>query len=87
MFTVEENVLQGGFGTAVLELFEEEGIDVAVTRFGYPDRYLEQGEQPDLRAACGLDAQGIAEGHPECFEKQAMSIDELTSQPFSRLLS
>ncbi|HLO25082.1 MAG TPA: 1-deoxy-D-xylulose-5-phosphate synthase [Geobacteraceae bacterium] len=63
VFTIEENALQGGFGTAVLELFEEEGLeDVAVTRFGYPDRYLEQGEQPDLRAACGLDAAGIAAG-------------------------
>ena len=63
IFTVEENALQGGFGTAVMELFEEEGLEgVAVTRFGYPDHYLEQGEQQDLRAACGLDAAGIAKG-------------------------
>jgi 1-deoxy-D-xylulose-5-phosphate synthase len=63
IFTVEENALQGGFGTAVMELFEEEGLEgVAVVRFGYPDRYLEQGEQHDLRAACGLDAAGIAAG-------------------------
>ena len=47
----------------MLELLEEEGLeDVAVTRFGYPDRYIEQGEQPDLRAAYGLDAAGIAAG-------------------------
>jgi 1-deoxy-D-xylulose-5-phosphate synthase len=46
-----------------MELFEEEGLEgVAVVRFGYPDRYLEQGEQHDLRAACGLDAAGIAAG-------------------------
>jgi 1-deoxy-D-xylulose-5-phosphate synthase len=63
IFTVEENALQGGFGTAVMELFEEEDLEgVAVVRFGYPDRYLEQGEQHDLRAACGLDAAGIAAG-------------------------
>ena len=63
LFTVEENVLQGGFGTAVLELLEEEGLfSVAVTRFGYPDHYIEQGEQPDLRAKLGLDAAGIAAG-------------------------
>jgi 1-deoxy-D-xylulose-5-phosphate synthase len=61
IFTIEENALQGGFGTAVLELFEEEGVTgVSVTRLGYPDRFLEQGEQPDLRSACGLDAAGIA---------------------------
>jgi 1-deoxy-D-xylulose-5-phosphate synthase len=63
VFTVEENALQGGFGTAVMELFEEEGVESGrITRFGFPDRYLEQGEQPDLRAACGLDAPGIVAG-------------------------
>jgi len=62
LFTLEENALQGGFGTAVLELLEEEGLEgVAVTRFGYPDRYIEQGEQPELRASCGLDAAGITQ--------------------------
>jgi 1-deoxy-D-xylulose-5-phosphate synthase len=62
LFTAEENALQGGFGTAVLELLEEEGVDgVAVHRFGYPDRFVEQGEQPELRAMYGLDAVGLAE--------------------------
>ena len=62
LFTLEENALQGGFGTAVLELLEEEGLEgIAVTRFGYPDRYIEQGEQPELRASCGLDAAGITQ--------------------------
>jgi len=61
-FTAEENALQGGFGTAVLELLEEEGVDgIAVTRIGYPDCYVEQGEQPELRAMYGLDAKGLAE--------------------------
>jgi 1-deoxy-D-xylulose-5-phosphate synthase len=63
LFTAEENAIQGGFGTAVLELLEEEGVEgVAVTRFGYPDRFIEQGEQPELRALYGLDAAGIAAG-------------------------
>jgi 1-deoxy-D-xylulose-5-phosphate synthase len=63
LFTAEENAIQGGFGTAVLELLEEEGVEgVAVTRFGYPDCFIEQGEQPELRALYGLDAAGIAAG-------------------------
>ncbi|MBI1921796.1 MAG: 1-deoxy-D-xylulose-5-phosphate synthase [Geobacter sp.] len=62
LVTLEENVLQGGFGTAVLELLEEEGITgVPVIRIGYPDRYVEQGEQKELRAMYGLDSMGIAE--------------------------
>ncbi|ABB32163.1 deoxyxylulose-5-phosphate synthase [Geobacter metallireducens RCH3] len=60
LIIVEENVIQGGFGTAVLELLEEEGINgVKVLRLGYPDRYVEQGEQHELRAQYGLDAPGI----------------------------
>lgn len=58
--TVEENVLEGGFGTAVLELLEEEGLDeVRVMRLGFPDHYIEQGEQSELRSMYGLDADGI----------------------------
>jgi len=60
LVTVEENVLQGGFGTAVLELLEEQGISgVPVLRLGYPDQYIEQGEQHELRSIYGLDAAGI----------------------------
>lgn len=61
LVTVEENVLQGGFGSAVLELLEETGrSDVVVTRLGFPDAFVEQGEQWELRARYGLDAAGIA---------------------------
>jgi 1-deoxy-D-xylulose-5-phosphate synthase len=57
--TVEENVLQGGFGSAVLELFCEEGLSVSVKRIGLPDKFVEQGSQAELRARYGLDAKGI----------------------------
>ena len=59
--TVEENVLQGGFGTAVLELFSEMGVSVPVHRIGLPDRFVEQGSQEELRALCGLDTSGIVD--------------------------
>ena len=62
LFTVEENALQGGFGSAVLELLEEEELTgVNVTRLGFPDSFVEQGEQAELKAAYGLDAAGIAQ--------------------------
>ncbi len=61
LVTVEENALQGGFGSAVLELLEQEGVTgVRVKRLGIPDRFIEQGPQPQLRADLGLDAAGIA---------------------------
>jgi 1-deoxy-D-xylulose-5-phosphate synthase len=60
LVTIEENVVQGGFGTAVLELLEERGLSgVRVLRLGYPDSYIPQGEQAELRAILGLDAAGI----------------------------
>jgi 1-deoxy-D-xylulose-5-phosphate synthase len=61
LVTVEENALQGGFGSAVLELLADEGeTSVRVKRIGIPDRYIEQGSQAQLRADLGLDAAGIA---------------------------
>jgi 1-deoxy-D-xylulose-5-phosphate synthase len=58
--TVEENVLQGGFGSAVMELMEEEGLSPRLLRIGLPDRFIEHGSKADLYAAYGLDAEGIA---------------------------
>ncbi len=60
VITVEENALQGGFGSAVLELLADEGQSPRVLRIGLPDEFVEQGSQEELRALCGLDAQGIA---------------------------
>jgi 1-deoxy-D-xylulose-5-phosphate synthase len=59
--TVEENALQGGFGSAVLELLEEERIThVRLKRLGIPDRFIGHGSQAQLRKDLGLDAEGIA---------------------------
>jgi 1-deoxy-D-xylulose-5-phosphate synthase len=59
--TVEENALQGGFGSAILELLEEERIcDVRIRRLGIGDRFVEHGSQAQLRRDLGLDSDGIA---------------------------
>jgi 1-deoxy-D-xylulose-5-phosphate synthase len=61
LITLEENAIQGGFGSAVLELLEQEGVSgIRVLRLGYPDTPIPQGEQPELRALLGLDPPGIA---------------------------
>jgi 1-deoxy-D-xylulose-5-phosphate synthase len=60
LMTVEENVLQGGFGSAVLEMLYDGGLqNVKVKRLGIPDRYIEQGSQAQLRKDVGIDAEGI----------------------------
>ncbi len=60
LITVEENALQGGFGSAVLELLEEKGLtNIVVKRLGIPDTFVEHGAQGDLRHKYGIDAEGI----------------------------
>lgn len=58
--TAEENVLMGGFGSAVLELFQERGVaPTRMVRLGIDDRFVEHGSQKELRRRYGLDADGI----------------------------
>ncbi len=60
--TAEEGALQGGFGSAVLELLADAGMSaIPVRRIGLPDRFAEQGTPAGLRRSYGLDAQGIAD--------------------------
>ncbi|OGO23807.1 MAG: 1-deoxy-D-xylulose-5-phosphate synthase [Chloroflexi bacterium RBG_16_51_9] len=60
--TVEENTLNGGFGSAVNGLLQESGIsDVQVKNIGLPDEFVEHGSQAILRRKYGLDAKGIIE--------------------------
>ena len=60
--TVEENVLAGGFGSAVLEALAAAGMeDTAVHRIGMPDSFIEHGTAADQRRHLQIDAKGIAE--------------------------
>jgi 1-deoxy-D-xylulose-5-phosphate synthase len=60
ILTVEENVLQGGFGSAVLECLAEHGITgCRVVRLGIPDTFVEHGSQKILRSKYGIDAPAI----------------------------
>ena len=60
--TVEENVLAGGFGSAVLEALAQAGMDdVSVHRIGMPDSFIEHGTAADQRHRLQLDADGIAQ--------------------------
>ena len=59
--TVEENALDGGFGSSVAKLLQDSSIgDAQVKSIGIPDEFVEQGTQAILRARYGLDAKGIA---------------------------
>ena len=59
LVVAEEAMLAGGFGSAVLELFEREGVTAKVRRLGMVDEHLEHGDAVKQRAKLGLDAAGI----------------------------
>jgi len=59
IITVEDGVINGGFGSAVLEFLASQGIQRTVVRLGVPDRFVEQGTQQELYHECGFDAEGI----------------------------
>lgn len=61
LITAEENVLAGGFGSAVAEYLADNGIEVPLLRFGIPDRFIEQGTRRELLSLCGLQPDEMAE--------------------------
>jgi 1-deoxy-D-xylulose-5-phosphate synthase len=63
LVTVEENVLAGGFGSAVVEHMADHDLlsEARVLRFGLPDRYVTHGKPALLREEVGLTPEAVAE--------------------------
>ncbi len=61
VITVEDGCIEGGMGSAILEFMADNNYNAEVVRLGIPDQFIEHGEQPELWAECGYDANGIAE--------------------------
>ncbi|MCG8015261.1 MAG: 1-deoxy-D-xylulose-5-phosphate synthase [Candidatus Thiodiazotropha sp. 'RUGA'] len=59
LVTLEENVVQGGAGSAVNEFLAAEGIQVNLINLGLPDRYLDHASHQEQLAEAGLDYAGI----------------------------
>jgi 1-deoxy-D-xylulose-5-phosphate synthase len=58
--TIEDHVLMGGYGSAVLELFNEKGVATPVIRIGWPDQFVEHATtQDELRAKYGLSVEQL----------------------------
>ncbi|MDQ6692130.1 MAG: 1-deoxy-D-xylulose-5-phosphate synthase, partial [Candidatus Dormibacteraeota bacterium] len=60
ILTAEDGVLSGGLGAAVLEALSPAGMAGKVRLAGLPDGFLPQGKAPDILAAHGLTAEGLA---------------------------
>jgi len=61
LVTLEDHVLAGGFGSAVLETLNELELPVPVARVGWPDTFIEHGKVEALREKYGLTAEAALE--------------------------
>ncbi len=59
IITVEDGILKGGFGSAIIEFMCDNHYIAEVRRLGIPDYFVEQGTQEELYRECGYDARGI----------------------------
>ncbi|HEV2008900.1 MAG TPA: 1-deoxy-D-xylulose-5-phosphate synthase [Burkholderiales bacterium] len=59
LVTVEENVVMGGAGSAVLESLQRQRIKASVLQLGLPDRFVDHGDPAQQLASCGLNKDGI----------------------------
>lgn len=57
--TVEDGVIDGGLGSAVIEFMNDNGYSVHVDRVGIPDQFVEHGTVEELRHLIGMDAEAI----------------------------
>lgn len=83
IITVEENSLQGGFGSAILEFAQENGFDnITVKRLGIPDRFIQHGARKTLLSELGLDKKRISQTAQKMLgvKKIALQVDFLESK-------
>ncbi len=59
LVTVEENVVMGGAGSAVLEVLQKQGSRIPVLQLGLPDKFIDQGDPGIQLAEAGLTKDGI----------------------------
>jgi 1-deoxy-D-xylulose-5-phosphate synthase len=59
VITIEDGVIRGGVGEAVVKLLCDHGITTPVTTLGIGDTFVEHGTVEELRSLCGIDAEAV----------------------------
>jgi 1-deoxy-D-xylulose-5-phosphate synthase len=72
ILTIEENVLAGGFGSAVLELLDEEGLlkMLRITRMGIPDTFSPAGPREKIQSLYNLNTKGVVQACRQLVENK-----------------
>ncbi|MBS1800752.1 MAG: 1-deoxy-D-xylulose-5-phosphate synthase [Acidobacteria bacterium] len=74
LITLEDHVLAGGFGSAVMETLSDLELTVPVVRIGWPDTFIEHGKVEALRARYGLTAEGALDKARPYLKKMMDSV-------------
>jgi 1-deoxy-D-xylulose-5-phosphate synthase len=76
--TLEDHVLMGGYGSAVLELFSEKNVTTPVVRIGWPDQFIEHATtQDELRAKYGLSVENTVAKVKAQFSEASAKVTRL----------
>ena len=76
--TLEDHVLAGGYGSAVLELFSEKHVTTPIIRIGWPDRFIEHATtQDELRKKYGLSVENTVARVKAHFAEPALTKKQL----------
>ncbi len=74
VITIEDGVISGGFGSAVLEFMSDNNYKANVKRLGVPDAFIDHGSQQELYKECGFDPDSI------CREIRSMVSSRILSK-------
>jgi 1-deoxy-D-xylulose-5-phosphate synthase len=79
LITVEENILAGGFGSAVLEYLNQKQLSgVKLVMLGIPDYFIPHGDIETLLQQCGLDVESICRTVLECHGMGLKRVHRIT---------
>ncbi len=73
VITIEDGVIKGGFGSAVLEFMCDNLYSSTVKRLGVPDKFIDQGTPGELHKECGFDVEGIMKEVKSLVKKPVLS--------------
>jgi 1-deoxy-D-xylulose-5-phosphate synthase len=78
ILTLEDHVLKGGFGSAVLEELNNLGLNTPVVRIGWPDQFIEHGKPEALRIKYGISVEAALEKLRAQLKKPALRPDSVS---------
>src|SRR5215469_6044033 len=82
--TLEDHVLMGGFGGALLEALSNLGLRTPIVRIGWPDQFIEHGKPEALRAKYGISVDAILEKLPPRLQKADSDRFQTAASAFRR---